>query len=226
MRRVLRRPGREHRLRGGAACVERLRKRRVVPVVDGVGGIPRSAWEGRQMWAGLSAGNGEVPVDEDQSTRNLPGSFSPGESVDVAGTGHFDATVMEAVYGDDVRLDEGDVIVELNQNVGDAVLAGLVLLAHAADGPGHEGSSVTGEGAVVVDRARVIDRCQELLVGAVDGPAVEVQHIGNRLAVQERTHFCLCPTLSRWFLLLHLDSSYRSVQNRNKAEWPAISWGA
>jgi hypothetical protein len=61
----------------------------------------------------------------------------------------------------------------------------LVRLGHPRDGAVRERLGRAGERAVVVERVRMVNRQQQLVVEAVHGPAVPVQDIGDGLPVAD-----------------------------------------
>src|SRR5205807_6285589 len=92
-----------------------------------------------------------------------------------------DSRAVEQVTRDVVALTGSHITSYLDQRVRHLVHGGAVVRDQRLGQDGADLGSAGGDGAVVVDGIRVIGRCNELGVAAIDAPAVPQQHLADLL---------------------------------------------
>ena len=139
------------------------------------------------MRAGGAAVTGHVVVHHDSPMADSPIALAAFEPVDVASTPNLNAIVCQHVCGQYVRLDVGDVAIELDRDVGQPMLAGLEVFRHKALRLGHKGWCISHPATMVIDRIKVVDRSEEFYIESVDRPAVTNEDLGDCLTIGQVT---------------------------------------
>lgn len=113
-----------------------------------------------------------IPIDHDPPIGDAPSGIPTFESIEIAATYH-EVMIIDPVVGDKVCLTCRGVAVDPDQDVVDAV-GGALHRGEKIHHPGGKFLDWALEVAVVIVSARVVTAEQELLVAAVDRPAVGV----------------------------------------------------
>jgi hypothetical protein len=125
-------------------------------------------------------------VDDEPAQRDPPLAVTLLQAVEVPAAGNVDRpAILVAVHEHDVALGVRHVAVDLARVARDVVhVAAEGVVAHVI-GPLHELLPAADPGAVVVDRVRVEDAAQELVVVAVQAARVAVDAVVDLLPVDQ-----------------------------------------